>query len=145
MGARTCSCSVRPRAHGRVRVALRIPDTGSQEGKHRWDEAEQGMRDLMVRHPTWVEPRNQLATLLYGWGRYTESLALCDEVIAAKPWHFGALSGVVMCHSQLGDLEAASRCAEAIMPPFGGEAAGGGAGRRAWVDQQFAARQRDAQ
>ncbi len=36
-----------------------------------------------------------------------------------KPWHFGALSGLAMCHQQLGNTEEVQKCLEDIMPKPG--------------------------
>ena len=48
-------------------------------------------------------PRNRLATLKYLTGDFAESVELCERVLALKPHHFGALSGICMCHAKLGD------------------------------------------
>ncbi|KAL7532367.1 hypothetical protein ACHAWF_004113 [Thalassiosira exigua] len=51
----------------------------------------------------WVEPANRLATLLFLMGKYEESKKWCDKILSAKPWHIGALSGVVMICMRMGD------------------------------------------
>lgn len=51
----------------------------------------------------WVEPANRLATLLYLMGRLKESKQWCERILLAKPWHLGALSGVVMVCMKMGD------------------------------------------
>jgi len=42
-----------------------------------------------------VEAANRLATLYFLQGRLEESYTLCRLVLQLKPWHFGALSGIV--------------------------------------------------
>ena len=71
---------------------------------------------LMSRYPLWAEPINRLATLRYLQRRFAESVELCERVLALKPWHFGALSGIVMCYEELGDREAAKRWAAEALP-----------------------------
>ena len=46
-----------------------------------------------------------MATILFLQGNYEESVELCLKVLDLKPWHFGALSGIVMCYSRLGNAE----------------------------------------
>jgi hypothetical protein len=62
-----------------------------------WSEAEDFLLNLIDEHSMhWVEPVNRLATLYYMERRYEESKALCEIVLDSKPWHFGALSGIVV-------------------------------------------------
>jgi len=84
------------------------------------------LQDLMEAYPDWCEPVNRLATLRYMQGEFTESVELCLRVLRMKPWHFGALSGIVMCHAKLGDVAEANRWASEAMPRPGD-------GRKAWV------------
>ena len=54
------------------------------------------LTELIHEHgPYFVEPVNRLATLYYLQARYQESYELCRVVLTVKPWHFGALSGIV--------------------------------------------------
>lgn len=78
------------------------------------------LQELMQRYPTWAEPINCLATLRFLQNRFTESIELCERVLALKPWHFGAISGIAMCHEKLGNDEAARRWTAAGLPfPLG--------------------------
>lgn len=82
---------------------------------------------LIEVYPDWAEPVNQLATLRYMEGKYDESMQLCRRVLEMKPWHFGALGGMVMCHERLGHVEEVERCKAEAMPPPGQ--------RDAWVER----------
>lgn len=82
-------------------------------------EAEQLFRDLIEEHGIyWAEPVNRLATLLYRQGRYRESKACCQLVLAVKPWHFGALSGMVMVCTEMKDVMNARIWADRRLPPI---------------------------
>jgi len=93
------------------------------------DGNDSALKELMEAHPDWAEPANRLATLRYMEGDFEESITLCLRVLRAKPWHFGALSGIVMCYAKLseeanvlrrGDLVAeANRWAKEAMPQPG--------------------------
>ena len=58
---------------------------------------------------SWVEPLNRLATLLFQRGWYEESARVCRAILTERPWHFGALSGIVMCYRNLGENDKAYR------------------------------------
>jgi tetratricopeptide (TPR) repeat protein len=79
-------------------------------------EAEQVFLGLMAEFPDWAEARNKQATLLYLRGQPAVSLALCQEVVRLKPYHFGAWNGMALCAAQLGRwpqvVEYASRALE---------------------------------
>ncbi len=62
---------------------------------------------LIEVHPDFMEAWNRRATIYFLMGRYTESLADIDQVLAREPRHFGALSGLGMIKRRLGDLAAA--------------------------------------
>ena len=78
------------------------------------DEA--ALLELMERYPDWAEPINRLATLRYLQGRPAEAVELCLKVLRMKPWHFGALSGIVMCHAKLGNNAEAKRWSADALP-----------------------------
>ena len=94
---------------------------------------ENSLLQLMVDFPDWAEPINRLATLRFMQGRFEESVTLCERVLALKPWHFGALSGIVMCHTKLRAVEEANRWAAVSMPAVGTVQ------RYEWVGQAFRA------
>jgi len=82
-------------------------------------EAERMFRKLIAEHGIyWAEPINRLATLLYRQGRYEESKACCELVLAVKPWHFGALSGIVMVCAGMNDSVNAKIWADRRLPPL---------------------------
>ena len=64
----------------------------------------------------WIEPANRLATLLFLMGRYQESKLWCERILAAKPWHIGALSGIVMVCANMGDVEGVTKYSKLILP-----------------------------
>lgn len=82
-----------------------------------WARAENQYLDLIREHcstdgsmdslnlSNWVEPANRLATLLFLMGRLKESKQWCEKILSTKPWHIGALSGVVMVCLKMGDRE----------------------------------------
>lgn len=84
-----------------------------------WKEAEDMLRVLIAREGIhWVEPVNRLATLMFLQNRYEESLELCLLVLALKPWHMGALSGIVMVYQGLQDNQNMLKYALQRMPPL---------------------------
>ena len=93
------------------------------------DEA--ALLELMERYPDWAEPINRLATLRYLQGRPAEAVELCLKVLRMKPWHFGALSGIVMCYAQQGMEREAYAWAAKALPPLGSPE------RAAWLERQL--------
>jgi len=113
---------------------------------NQWKESERILTQLIAEHgPYFCEPVNRLATLYYLQGRHTDSYALCRVVLSTKPWHFGALSGIVLVATAANEKEKARYWAEQRLPsvaanqsvaPF---AAGDGSShnprRAAWVER----------
>ena len=84
-----------------------------------WTQAEDILRALIEEHGVyWVEPVNRLATLYYMTGRLDEAETLNKVVLAVKPWHFGALSGIVMIYAAQADSEKARLWAASRLPTF---------------------------
>ena len=84
-----------------------------------WDQAEQIMRQLILKHGIfWVEPVNRLATLYYLQGKYQQSINLCRVILHVKPWHFGALSGMVGLYIQMNDMAQAKKWSEKRLPSY---------------------------
>jgi len=84
-----------------------------------WKQAEEMLRKLIAKEGLYyVEPVNRLATLLFLQDRLEESLELCLLVLNLKPWHFGALSGIVMVYQGLGDTKGMMEFAGQRMPPL---------------------------
>ena len=96
------------------------------------ERAEAALLELMERYPDWAEPINRLATLRYLQGRPAEAVDLCLKVLRMKPWHFGALSGIVMCYAQQGMEREAYAWAAKALPPLGSPE------RAAWLERQLA-------
>lgn len=73
--------------------------------------AETIFTELMKGYPRWAEAINKQATVLYLQGRPEESLVLCQKVVALKPNHFGAWSGMALCAMQMKDWTLARKAA----------------------------------
>ena len=56
---------------------------------------------------------------------------MCLKVLRMKPWHFGALSGIVMCYAQQGMEREAYAWAAKALPPLGSPE------RAAWLERQL--------
>ncbi|KAL7475936.1 hypothetical protein ACHAW6_001829 [Cyclotella cf. meneghiniana] len=91
-------------------------------------ESNQINLDLSV----WVEPANRLATLLYIMGRFDESKLWCERILCTKPWHIGALSGIVLVCIKLNDEEGILKWAPQGLPILSQETI---AARKAWVER----------
>lgn len=94
-----------------------------------WPDAEKKYLALIKEHccgtdgnmgnldlSNWVEPANRLATLYFLEGRLEESRQWCERILDAKPWHVGALSGIVMVCAKLNKEEDAIRYARLGLP-----------------------------
>jgi len=103
------------------------------QGPARWEEAEAVLRRLIQTHGVyWAEPLNRLATLYYIQGRWEEAETLCQMVLAVKPWHFGALSGIVMVYAALHEPVKARQWAARRLPAFALK--GPNRRRKQWVE-----------
>ncbi len=60
--------------------------------------------------PHFAEAHNQLAIVLFLWGRWSEARTHCLQALRLCPTHFGALSGLGHCAVELDDLPQALRC-----------------------------------
>lgn len=113
---------------------LRDIEELTAQGPRSWEEAEERLRDMIEEHGVYfVEPVNRLATLLFLQGRLEESRSLCETVLAVKPWHFGASSGIVMVCAGLGDPSAARQWAARRLPPI--QPTGSNKRRHQWVER----------
>ena len=65
--------------------------------------AEALFTDIIRRAPNFAEGWNKRATARYLSGNHAAAVADCEEVLARKPHHFGALSGQGLCHMALGE------------------------------------------
>jgi len=109
-------------------------DTGSISKNKEFEESEYKLKEIINEYGTtvdgWAEPINRLATLYYLQGKYKESVAMCELVLDIKPWHFGCLSGIVLCYAQLGDRVNARMYASRRLPPLEATER-----REEWVDR----------
>ena len=113
---------------------LRNIEELTAQGPRGWEEAEERLRNMIDEHGVYfAEPVNRLGTLLFLQGRLEESKALCETVLAVKPWHFGALSGIVMVCAGLGDPSAARQWAARRLPPI--QPTGSNKRRAEWVQR----------
>lgn len=104
-----------PQAHAELR---QIEETLFADPSH-WQDAEAKLQDMIAHHGMqFCEPLNRLATLYYMQGRYAESKKLCQLVLDQKPWHFGALSGIVMVCASMKDIQGARQWAARRLPPM---------------------------
>jgi hypothetical protein len=109
---------VRERGAGAAASLVRA-EALTARGPAQWTEAERVLRRLIGEHGVhWAEPVNRLATLCFLQGRYQESEMLCKTVLAVKPWHFGALSGIVMVYAARRDSDQARQWAARRLPVF---------------------------
>ena len=114
---------------------------------NQWPSAENRYLELIRKHcstdgsmdkidlSNWVEPANRLATLLFIMGRYKECKVWCKTILDAKPWHVGALSGVVMVCMKMGDKEGILKYSQMGMPNLSPEMR---EARRKWVEKNAA-------
>jgi tetratricopeptide (TPR) repeat protein len=72
------------------------------------DAAERIFGRLTERAPDFAEGWNKRATVRYLLGDYTGAIVDCQETLARKPHHFGALSGQGLCHIALGQFREAA-------------------------------------
>ena len=116
-----------------------------------WNEAEVEYLALIEKHcgncdaegngddeldlSLWIEPANRLATLLYMMGRHEESKMWCERILDAKPWHIGALSGIILVCMQLNDQEGVKEWASKGMPKLSEETY---LPRKEWVERNVA-------
>lgn len=70
--------------------------------------AEALFTDIIRRAPRYAEGWNKRATARYLSGNHAAAIADCEETIARKPHHFGALSGQGLCHMALGQHKEAA-------------------------------------
>jgi hypothetical protein len=118
----------------RAAEELRNIEELTAQGPRSWGDAEERLRDMIDEYGVhFVEPVNRLGTLLFLQGRLDESRYLCEIVLAVKPWHFGALSGMVMVCAGLGDTSAARQWASRRLPPI--QPTGSNKRRSEWVER----------
>lgn len=78
------------------------------------DRAAVELQSLIADYPAWAEPLNRLATLRFMARNFTESIELCEKVLAMKPHHFACLSGLAMAYYNNREPEKARGAAERL-------------------------------
>ncbi len=82
-----------------------------------WIECEKGLIQMVDEYGIYfVEPVNLLATLYFLMGKLKVSYKLCEIILTLKPYHIGALSGIVQVSLGLNDVEATREWAAKRMP-----------------------------
>lgn len=76
-----------------------------QSGKITQSEAL--LSDIVKAQPDFAEAWNRLAVLHYTQADYWRAIASCQKVVALVPYHFGALHGLGLSHSAVGNYTAA--------------------------------------
>jgi hypothetical protein len=74
---------------------------------------------LIRTYEGWTEPINRLAYIRFKQGNYAEAVEFCEEVLAMKPWHYGARSGLAASLKQLNKFPEARIQASLLLPPPG--------------------------
>jgi len=96
---------------------LRQAEELTAKGCRAWPKAEECLLKIIQEHGIhWAEPLNRLSILYYMQGRFEESRECCETVLSVKPWHFGALSGVVLVCASMGDIDSAKQWATRRLP-----------------------------
>ncbi|MGB3300427.1 MAG: tetratricopeptide repeat protein [Phormidesmis sp.] len=70
-------------------------------------QAESLLSDIIQAQPDFAEAWNRRAVLRYTQADYWGAIADCQQVIQLVPHHFGALHGLGLCHSAVGNYTAA--------------------------------------
>jgi hypothetical protein len=97
----------------------RLEETNQLMGDPKnWKKCEQVLHEMIKEYGVYyyTEPVNRLATLYFLQGRLEESYKLCRVILQIKPWHFGALSGIVLVLKLLGKRREAHYWAEQCLP-----------------------------
>jgi len=73
----------------------------------RYESALEIFEKMTALDPYFAEAHNKMATTLYLMKNFEESIKVCLVVIDLQPYHFGALTGMGLCHYRLGQDEQA--------------------------------------
>ena len=102
-------------------AAARLCKTEAWIAKGQWEDAERELRALIREYGVyWVEPIHRLAKLMMLQKRFVQAETMLLIVLAVKPWHMGALSGMVMTYAALHDDPRAQEWAARRLPKLGG-------------------------
>ena len=93
------------------------------------ERAASKLEKLSSDYQDWAEPLNRLAMVRFLQQRWADSIELCERVVEIKPWHFGAISGLIICYQRKGNSsELVAECVARNIPPPGPQ-------RKAWVEK----------
>ncbi len=70
-------------------------------------QAEALLSEVIQAQPDFAEAWNRRAVLHYTQDNYWRAIADCQKVVQLIPYHFGALHGLGLCHSAVGNYAAA--------------------------------------
>ena len=93
------------RDNDRLSERLKIGISQMEAGRLR--QAEQIFTTIIDTDPTFAEAWNKRATVYFLMGAYTQSKRDIAQTILREPRHFGALSGLGLVETHLGNYEAA--------------------------------------
>uniref|UniRef100_A0A7S0RME8 UVR domain-containing protein n=1 Tax=Pyramimonas obovata TaxID=1411642 RepID=A0A7S0RME8_9CHLO len=79
-------------------VMQRVPDL---------EDARDIFSEVIGMAPTFAEGYNKRATVYYLLQEFSTSIKDCERTLELEPSHFGALSGLGLCHIALGDFKSA--------------------------------------
>ena len=104
---------------GRTAKSLLEQTDGMFTDPSTWKECEKNLLQLVDEYGIYfVEPVNRLATLYYLQGKLDVSYKLCQIILSSKPYHIGALSGIVQVALGLRDPVAARDWAVKRLPSY---------------------------
>jgi tetratricopeptide (TPR) repeat protein len=93
---------------GRLELDAQLTEATAAMERREFDAAERVLTRLVEAAPDWAEAWNKRATVRYLATDYAGSIADCEETLARKPHHFGALAGQGLCHMALGQYQPAA-------------------------------------
>lgn len=90
-----------------IRGAQQLMRAESMLQADQLERAEAFLSELIEAQPDFAEAWNRRAVLRYTCADYWRAIADCQKTIDLVPYHFGALHGLGLCHSKLGNYTAA--------------------------------------
>ena len=83
------------------------------------ERANDRVKVLSEKFPNWAEPYNRMATIQFRLENYEAAQDIYKKALDLKPWHLGALNGMLMCHHVRGDQDGTKSWARQALPPAG--------------------------
>lgn len=83
------------------------------------ERANDRVKVLSEKFPNWAEPYNRMATIQFRLENYEAAQDIYKKALDLKPWHLGALNGMLMCHHVRGDQDGTKSWARQAFPPAG--------------------------